>query len=106
MMPLPFLNFTSWASSHFSTRRAPQISSSQPPASITMAKMKDASVTLDVLYQVAVGVGPAVAEELPGLAHLVDERQIEVGDDQLVLVLGADGDEVAARIAEVRRAVE
>ena len=39
--------------------------------------------------EVRVRVGPAVAVELPGVADLDDEVEVEVADDQL-LVVGAD----------------
>ena len=54
----------------------------------------------------AVGVGPAIAIELPDAPHLFDHVEVHLGDDQLVLVLGAHRQEVAARIDEVGRAVE
>ena len=50
--------------------------------------------------------GPAIAIELPDAADLLDHVEVHLGDDQLVLVLGARREEVAARIDEVRRAVE
>src|SRR5688572_12629755 len=54
----------------------------------------------------AVGFRPAVAVELPGVAHLLDELEIEVGDDQLVAIAAADRDDLPAGIAEVALAVE
>ena len=58
------------------------------------------------LYQGFVHVGTAVAEELPGLAHLGDHVQVEVGGQHLVLVARRLRDDLAARIAEVALAVE
>ena len=54
----------------------------------------------------AVGLGPAIAIELPDAPDLFDHVEIHLGGDQLVLVLGCHREEVAARIDEVRRAVE
>jgi hypothetical protein len=48
----------------------------------------------DVLGEVAVGVGAAVAVELPHAADLLDEVEVEVGGDQLRLLLGARGEKV------------
>ena len=56
--------------------------------------------------EVFVAVGAAVAEELPGVACLLDFIEVEVGDDEFVLVAGGFGDELARRIAEVGLAVE
>src|SRR5688500_16685953 len=57
--------------------------------------------------EVVVGIGPAVAVELPELAHLRHLLEVEVTHDQLLLVGVADvTDELAARIGEVRLAVE
>src|SRR3954454_20741732 len=54
-----------------------------------------------------VGVGPAVAEELPRVAHLADQVEIEVADDDvLVLAAAAIADEVPLRIDELARPVE
>ena len=53
-----------------------------------------------------VRLGPAVAEELPGVAHFADLVEVEVGDDELVLVARRLGDDLAARVAEVALAVE
>src|SRR6185295_2230305 len=64
------------------------------------------SVRMSVLDQCSVGVGAAIAEELPGPADLLDHVEIERGDQQLVLVLARGGQELAARVDEVRAAVE
>ena len=57
--------------------------------------------------EVVVGIGPTVAEELPRLADLLDLVQVEVADDELLLVRVTDvADELAARVDEVRLAVE
>src|SRR5947207_4514515 len=57
-------------------------------------------------HHVVVGLGPAVAEELPGAPHLFDHVQVHLGDHQLVLVLAAVRQEVAARVHEIAGAVE
>ena len=51
--------------------------------------------------QGAVRVGAAVAEELPGPADLLDHVEVELGDDELVLVLAAAREDLAARVDEV-----
>ena len=53
-----------------------------------------------------VRLGPAVAEELPGVADLADQVEVEVGDHDVVAVAAADGEHLAARVAEVALAVE
>jgi hypothetical protein len=55
-----------------------------------------------LLNQGAVGVGATIAEELPGAADLLDQIEVELGHHQLVLILGAAGDDLAARVHEVR----
>src|SRR6185503_11824240 len=64
------------------------------------------SVRMSVLDQGAVRVGAAIAEELPGPPDLLDHVEIERGDDQLVLVLARARHDLAARVDEVRAAVE
>src|ERR1035437_5115713 len=58
------------------------------------------------LYQGLIHVGTAVAEELPGLAHLDDHIEIEVRGEDLVFVAARLREDAAARIAEVALAVE
>src|SRR5690242_16600410 len=53
-----------------------------------------------------VALRPAVAEELPGVAHLAQDGPVHIGDDELVLVLARLGDQLAAWIDEIGRAVE
>src|SRR5205085_4766601 len=57
-------------------------------------------------HHVVVGLGPAVAEELPGPPHLLDHVEIHFGDDELILVFAALGQEVAARVDEITRSEE
>src|SRR5688500_7792626 len=57
-------------------------------------------------HHVVVRLGPPVAEELPGAPYLLDHLEVHLGDDELVLVLTALREEVAARVHEVARAVE
>src|SRR6516165_8668019 len=59
-----------------------------------------------LLGQLAVGLGPAVAEELPGVADLADLVEVEVGDQHLVFAVRSLGDDLPARAAEVGGAVE
>src|SRR3974390_1464553 len=59
-----------------------------------------------LLDELPVRVGPAVAEELPGLADLEDLVEVEVGDDERVLVPGSYRFHLTPRVAEVRLAVE
>src|SRR6185436_13257710 len=59
-----------------------------------------------LLDHVLVRVGPAVAIELPDAAHLLDHVEVQIRGDQLVLVLAGLGEEVPARIDEVRVPVE
>src|SRR6266511_5585611 len=47
-----------------------------------------------------------VAEELPHAADLLDHVEVHLGGDQLILVLRADRQEIAARVHEVGGAVE
>src|SRR5678816_2773903 len=85
-----------------------------PSIQTSAAKVSDAvttvpflmSVRMSVLDQGAVRVGAAIAEELPRPADLLDHVEIERGDDQLVLVLAAAREDLAARVDEVRAAVE
>src|SRR6516225_5582050 len=58
------------------------------------------------LCQLAVRLRPPVAEELPGVAHLADLVQVDVGDQHLVLAVRRLGDDLPARAAEVGGAVE
>src|SRR5690349_20446597 len=53
------------------------------------------------LDHVAVGLGAAIADELPGVAHLADHVEVEVGHDDLVLVAAAGGEELAFGVDEV-----
>src|SRR5687768_2451289 len=59
-----------------------------------------------LLDQRVVGVGAAVPEELPGLSDLEDLVEVQVGDDERVLVAGADRQHLSPRVAEVALAVE
>ena len=57
--------------------------------------------------QVPVGLGTAVAVELPRLADLRDQVEVQVADEQLLVVRAADAaDDLAARVDEVALAVE
>src|SRR5690242_7921452 len=56
--------------------------------------------------QVRVSLGPPIAEELPEVAHLAHHLHVHVAGDELVLVLAGLGDDLAARIHEIARAIE
>src|SRR5689334_5626907 len=85
-----------------------------PSIQTSAAKVSDAvttvpslmSVRMSVLDQWAVGVGAPVAEELPGPPDLLDHVEVQRGDDELVLVLARARQDLAARVDEVRVAVE
>src|SRR5262252_7945830 len=53
-----------------------------------------------------VGLGAAVAEELPGVADVGDEVEVEVRDEHFVFVARGLGDDLAARVAEIGLTVE
>src|SRR5258708_35490632 len=58
------------------------------------------------LRQTRVGLRSAVAIELPEVAHFAHHVPVHVGDQEFVLVLARLGDDLAARIDEIGRAVE
>src|ERR1700757_4317368 len=58
------------------------------------------------LNQDFVHVRAAVAEKLPGFANLRNHVEIEVGGEDLVLVAGGLGENLAAWVAEIAGAVE
>src|SRR5688500_15275299 len=67
-----------------SARNSPSAVTTVPP------RMSVASISHPRLaMNLVVGLGAPIAEELPGVADLVDHRQIEVGDHELVVVLRA-----------------
>src|SRR5256885_15190800 len=57
-------------------------------------------------YQPVIRLRPAVAVELPGVAHLADLLEVELRGDEGVLVALGDGQELSARVAEVALPVE
>src|SRR5947207_1620830 len=59
-----------------------------------------------VSYNRTVSIGPAITEELPGVAHLADLVHIEVGDDEFVEIARAFGEDLAAWVAEIALSVE
>src|SRR4051794_12743140 len=70
---------------------------SKPPEPCPRSRSGDAGV----------GVGPAVAVELPVVAHLPHHVEVEVAHEQLLLVAAAQlADEVAAWIDDLAGAVE
>ena len=58
------------------------------------------------LHQIAVHIGAPVAEKLPGLADFFDHVQIQIGGQHFIFVARGLGDNLAARIAEITRAVK
>src|SRR6266700_181631 len=65
------------------------------------------SESLDAaLHQRPVAVRSAVAEELPGIAHLGNHVEVQVRHHDFIFVPAALGDDLAARRAEVALAVE
>src|ERR1051325_3762270 len=69
------------------------------PAELTAAAALEAA-------QTAVCFRPAVAEELPRVAHFADLVEIELGGDERVLVACGDVHDLAARIAEVALSIK
>src|ERR1044072_6843820 len=49
----------------------------------------------------AIGIGTAIAEELPRVSHFANLVEIEIGDDECVLIARRLRDILPARIAEV-----
>src|SRR6185437_7462154 len=58
------------------------------------------------LYQIAIQVGPPVAEELPRLPHFGNHVEIQFGGQHFILVARSLGDSLPARIAEVALPIE
>src|ERR1700687_2527322 len=56
--------------------------------------------------QFAIRRWPAMLAELPQRAHLVDEAQVHVCNEELILVLARLRDDLAARTHEIARAVK
>src|SRR5262245_8132595 len=54
----------------------------------------------------AVRFWPAIAEELPGVAHFADLVEVQVGDDDVIRAARALSQNLATRAAEIRLAVE
>src|SRR5262245_47118470 len=59
--------------------------------------------TLDERF---VCIRPPVAEELPGVAHITNQIQIQVRNHQRVFITRRLSDELAARVAEIALAVK
>src|SRR5258708_8944717 len=91
--------------------RSPSISTSARAMSLAVTTVPFwisvvMATSWQLLRQLTVGLGPPVAEELPGVAHLADLVQVEVSDQHLVLAVRGLGHDLPARAAEVRGAVE
>src|SRR5918993_4992735 len=54
----------------------------------------------------SVGLGPPVPIELPRVAHLLNQPEVEIGDDEFIAVAAADREYLPARVAEVALPVE
>src|SRR5207302_5445163 len=59
-----------------------------------------------LLDQVLVRLRPAVAQELPGVAHLSDHVEVEVANEHFVFRLRSSPDDASPRVAEVTGPVE
>src|SRR2546425_6667338 len=57
------------------------------------------------LHHVAVHVRAAIAVELPGVADLANQVEVEIGHEQLLLLLRRLRDDLPSRVREVARAV-
>src|SRR4051794_23612016 len=72
----------------------------------TEGRFCEASRTkISKLRQRLVRLRPTIPKELPDVPHLADQVQVQVGDDDVVRVALADGEHLAARVAEVALAV-
>src|SRR3989337_2395437 len=58
------------------------------------------------LDEIVVGLGAAIAEELPRIPNLANLVEIQLGRDELGLVAGCGWGKLAARVAEVALSVE
>src|SRR5262249_44803566 len=86
--------------------RAASGSAPRPPGPSAPAPCHTLRRRSDVLYHVAIRIGATIAVELPGAAHLLDHRQVELRRHQLVTIFGRLGDDLTARVHEVAGAVE
>src|SRR6266478_147588 len=51
--------------------------------------------------QRTVRVGPAIAEELPGISHFANHVEIEIGNNERILIAWRFGDKLSTWIAEI-----
>src|SRR6266481_2986431 len=58
------------------------------------------------LHQRPIAVWTAVAEELPGITHLSNHVEVQIGDHNFVFAAAGLGDDLAAWIAEIALAIE
>ena len=58
------------------------------------------------LADVLIGLGPAVTEELPDVAHFLDHVEIQLSHDQFVLITTSFLDDLSTRVTEVTLPVE
>src|SRR2546423_11195662 len=68
--------------------------------------MKFVPVWSSLRDELRITLRPAIAEELPGVAHFANHVKIEIGNHQRVFVARRLGDNLSPRIAEVTLAVK
>src|SRR5262245_28754849 len=85
---------------------APKVSDAVTTVPFLIRVRLDAVMFASLLHESIVGFGAAVAIELPRPPDLLDHLEVEVRGDELALVLAGRHEEIAARIDEVRGAVE
>src|SRR5438876_12322404 len=79
-----------------------------PPAPDARSGSQRAAAALGLSSRfdhVAVHVGTAVAVELPRVADLANQVEVEIGHEQLLLLLRRLRDDLPSRVREVARAV-
>src|SRR6266702_4718192 len=59
-----------------------------------------------ILHQFAIGLRPAIAEELPHITHFLNLVEVEIGHDNFFLVPRSLGDDFPARRTEITLSVE
>src|SRR5262249_12494561 len=111
---VPFLiSVVIWSSWQFSLGLSGAAPSREPTPSRQFslglsgaAPSREPTPSRELEGQLAVGLRPPGAEELPGVAHLADLVQVDVGDQHLVFAVRGLGDDLPARAAEIGGAVE
>src|ERR1035437_3570935 len=62
--------------------------------------------SISQISQLAIGFGPTIPVELPGVAHRLNHVQVELAGDQLILVFRGAGQDFTAWVDKVRVAVK